>query len=722
MKRYLIAILIGASAAADVKACLPELPTHNAYVFSVFRRESMSSPFRAGMNAWWKRYGGEPESDAYDYYGTHADSLKERARRKGDTQMLDYMHWLDAYLDISRDISNDSWNYPTREELAARDSILHLILSKAQAYKGRKMRPQYALLTMRANMLLGRDKANMLYWTATASKQPNSVYRDMARNIYARALFNSGLRRQACEIYAEQGDMASIRYCMRNYRNIAGIKTIYSDSPSSATLLYLVQDVVNNLQETLDASESVGSLDTRKVPRDEALAFVALADSVLADGKTDMPCLWQSAAAMVSWLLGDATEARRRIDAAMHMRGPRRVKDNARCVRLLVAASADPLGGDMSPWLVREFEWLDGRIEEERAEAEAGTDGRDGYANHYTDVKERIVHRILMPRYAALGMNNVATALLGMAEENKLMFNTDNRHADDSFIWTGNSLDYGAWQMANEYFSRLSVMPADSLAAYYSYLTSAKTDVFEHYVARQVYMNKDYYNDLTGTRYIAEGRFADAIPYLERVQLDFLPKQNISWYMANRDYTVERWFRRQLPNVPETDGTAQGQPADNMKLRYCKEMLRLSDEYRLAPAGTRRDSLAYALAVRSYQASCYGDCWFLTHYGHSVNDSARAGELDFAAAAAQYLDECKRSADLRMQYKALYALASMTADPWVDYTYDSDYNPVPVPRVASAQYKALSELNRFAAVHPQEVDSYTTKCDVLMMFRRVAGE
>lgn len=726
MKKFLIAILIGAAAATDVSACGPELPTHNSYVFSVFRRESMSSPFREDMNAWWKRYAGEPESDAYDYYGMYADKIRAKAESLGDSQMLDYMHWLDGYLEVCRDLSTDSWTYPTKEELAARDSMLHLILSKAQAYKGRKMRAQYALLTMRANMLLGRDKANMLYWTATASKLPRGVYRDVARNIYARALFNSGLRRQACDIYAEQGDMGSIRYCMRNYRNMAGIRKIYSEDPSAPSLLYLVQDVVNNLQETLDAAAApygtftaIGSLDTRKVQSDEALAFVALADSVLADGKTDVPCLWQSAAAMVKYLLGDGAEAHRRIDEAMEMRGSGRMKDNARSIRLLVAAANEPLGGETSAWLTREFKWLDGKIADERAEADAWTAGSGEYANHYTDVKERVVYGVLVPRYTSMGMNSMATALFGMMEENEQMFSTDNRHGDDDFVWGGSNLDYNSWWAANEYFSRLSVMPADSVAAYYSYLTSAKTDVFEHYVAGQVYLNKDYYNDLIGTRYLAEGRMDEALEYLERVPLGYLRKQNISWYMANRDYNVERWFRRQLPNEPSTDGVGLGSPAENLKVRFCKDLSRLADAYRMAPEGTARDSMAYALAVMSYQASCYGDCWFLTHYGHSVNDSARAGEYDFAAAAVRYLTESAKSADLKLRYKSLYALASMSYDPWVTYTYDKDYNEIAVPRAGSGQYKALAELSRFAAANPQVVDSYTTKCDVLKMFRKL---
>ena len=37
-----------------------------------------------------------------------------------------------------------------------------------------------------------------------------------------------------------------------------------------------------------------------------------------------------------------------------------------------------------------------------------------------------------------------------------------------------------------------------------------------------------------------------------------------------------------------------------------------------APEGDDKQGLAYQLAVRYYQASCYGDCWFLTHYAKSV--------------------------------------------------------------------------------------------------------
>ena len=710
MKRFIIAAAFSLTVAADALACAFEGPTHNAYVFSVFRRERMQSPFREDMNDWWKRYGGEPASRDYSYYEWNHDRLADIARRKGDEAMLTYMRLLDAYLEVSRNVSMDSWDYPTKQELASRDSTLRAILAEAQAYKGRSLRGQFALMTMRANMMLGRDKANMLYWTATAAKLPGGVWRDVCRNIYARALLNSGLRREACEIYAEQGDMQSISYCMRGYRNMAGIRKVQAEDPSSHTLLYLVQDLVNNYQETLDGDFPIGSNNVRNVTRAEAAEFTAFADSVARSGQTPWPCLWESAAAMIAYLAGDAEAALSLADRAVEMKGTERMKDNARCIRLLVKASTMPLGDKRtSEWLTDEMRWLDGKINDERGNSA-------DYNNHYTDVKERIVYNVLAKRYDAAGKNHMTTALYGMMEENGTDFDSRLAGRDAHIRQNGDAAWNFTYSFYNDYFDAMTSMPADSLAAYYAWLTSAKTDVFEHYVAEQVYGDKDYYNDLIGTRYLAEGRFAEALKWLERVPLGFLATQNISWYMAYRDFTVPRWFARQRMDVPDADGANRATPAKNLKVEYCKDLLRLEAEYNIAAEGTHRDSLGYALAVRCYQASPYGDCWFLTHYGHSSSDSARSGELDFAAEAVKYLDGCAQSTDMTLRYHALYAKASMTFDPWYSVTFDANYDFVNVLRPQSFQYKALAALADFASEHPQAIDSYTTRCDVLRRF------
>lgn len=724
MRKFIFVSLFALSLCGDAWACVSEAPTHNSYVFSVFRRESMELPFSSGINSYWKNYAGDPSDNSPQYYKWYHDRIDSVARSRGDVAMQKYMQLLDRYLTVCDEVSLDAWEYPTLAQIVKRKSTLQYIRKNAwnAVNSGSGMKEQNVLMVMRANMMLNYDQVNIDYWNSTASALPKGVWRDAARNIYARALYKTGKRLEACNIYAEQGDMQSIKWIMRKYRNLAGIKNVYASEPNAYSLLFLVQDFVNNVQETLDETTD-GKVDAdwvkmkgaEVIAGSEAKEFVAFADKVIAEGKTSSPCLWQSAAAMVEYLLGNTADASARIDKAMNMNGTQRMKDNARCIRLLVKAAVSPFDADFMTWMAGEFRWLDGKIAEERGSSAE-------YANHYTDVKERIAYRVLAPRFSSEGRQNVSFALYGMMEENALDFNAGGKHSDAGFKWGGDcpwNMDYTA---GNEYFNALSTASADSVAAYYAYLTSAKDNAFEQYVARQVYANSDYYNDLIGTRYMAEGRFADALPYLEKVSLGFLSQQNISWYMANRKYSLPRWFNRQLPNMPDTDGPGKGEPKENMKLRYCKDMLQLQANYDLAREGKQKDMRAYELAVMHYQASCYGDCWFLTHYGHSIYDSTRNGEFDFARKTVEYLNKCVVSSDLNMRYKALYALAFVDKDPWFDVKYDRDYNPVYIPRPASSQYKAMSALYSFARQHPQYVDGYTTRCDMLKAFARVSGQ
>lgn len=724
MRKFIFVSLFALSLCGDAWACVSEAPTHNSYVFSVFRRESMELPFSSGINSYWKNYAGDPSDNSPQYYKWYHDRIDSVARSRGDVAMQKYMQLLDRYLTVCDEVSLDAWEYPTLAQIVKRKSTLQYIRKNAwnAVNSGSGMKEQNVLMVMRANMMLNYDQVNIDYWNSTASALPKGVWRDAARNIYARALYKTGKRLEACNIYAEQGDMQSIKWIMRKYRNLAGIKNVYASEPNAYSLLFLVQDFVNNVQETLDETTD-GKVDAdwvkmkgaEVIAGSEAKEFVAFADKVIAEGKTSSPCLWQSAAAMVEYLLGNTADASARIDKAMNMNGTQRMKDNARCIRLLVKAAVSPFDADFMTWMAGEFRWLDGKIAEERGSSAE-------YANHYTDVKERIAYRVLAPRFSSEGRQNVSFALYGMMEENSLDFSAGGKHSDAGFTWGGSwpwNMDYTS---GNEYFGALSTASADSLAAYYSYLLSAKDNAFEQYVARQVYANSDYYNDLIGTRYMAEGRFADALPYLEKVSLGFLSQQNISWYMANRKYSLPRWFNRQLPNMPDTDGPGKGEPKENMKLRYCKDMLQLQANYDLAREGEQKDMRAYELAVMHYQASCYGDCWFLTHYGHSIYDSTRNGEFDFARKTVEYLNKCVVSSDLNMRYKALYALAFVDKDPWFDVKYDRDYNPVYIPRPASSQYKAMSALYSFARQHPQYVDGYTTRCDMLKAFARVSGQ
>jgi len=63
----------------------------------------------------------------------------------------------------------------------------------------------------------------------------------------------------------------------------------------------------------------------------------------------------------------------------------------------------------------------------------------------------------------------------------------------------------------------------------------------------------------------------------------------------------------------------------NQKLAFAREMNRLEEQYRMANKKSL-PQLAYDLATRYYQASCKGNCWYLTHYDWSTGELPREGE------------------------------------------------------------------------------------------------
>jgi len=289
-----------------------EVSDHNYYMFSVFNRDQADPAYRYRLAAYWQRYAGADGAPSLYFYDQYAADILKTARRKGDAEMQAYLKRFDTYRAACEVLAPEAWRYPSRQERQRALSQLTAVASAARAYQGRRLKSQYALLRMRVNMLRGLDQQNVTLWNTVARRLPQSAWREAMRGIYARALWKTGHRQQALDIYAGQGDMASVRVLARGYRNLAGIEPPYRRNPNSPMLTYLVQDFVNNCQQTLDSRASqadfskewIETLGAKVVYEKEAMGFVRFADSVVAEGKTTVPCLWRSATAMIHYLYG----------------------------------------------------------------------------------------------------------------------------------------------------------------------------------------------------------------------------------------------------------------------------------------------------------------------------------------------------------------------------------------------------------------------------------
>ena len=198
-------------AATTAHACVSEAPRHNSYLFSVFNRSLMGDRFTDATEKFWQRYVGNADMPSYRWGGR--EEVMNKAKKQKDVEMQTYCRRLNSYLDNC--VNFNAWDYPTKQQLANRAATLNNLLQASKAYQGKRLRAQYDLMRMRALLGLKRYQEGVNFWNATGKRMQPSVYRDMARNIYAGCLWRTGKKSQAIEVYAEQEDYQSLKYCVR---------------------------------------------------------------------------------------------------------------------------------------------------------------------------------------------------------------------------------------------------------------------------------------------------------------------------------------------------------------------------------------------------------------------------------------------------------------------------------------------------------------------------
>ena len=332
-------------------------------------------------------------------------------------------------------------------------------------------------------------------------------------------------------------------------------------------------------------------------------------------------------------------------------------------------------------------------------------------------MRQRIVYTVLVPQALGDGHPHLATSLLSMMHERQ---DHIRQQRSDRAYWNGEYAcngDYAGW---SDCVNRLDRLSADELRSYAGYLSREPDGVWERYVWQHTYREPQYYNDRIGTRLLAEGRFDEAIPYLQQVSIDFLRLQNIAYYAAKRSYTEPRWMGHQATPSGELDlcDSPYAGLQTHPKLAFCQEMAQLLASYQLTTDGETRRQQAYQLAVRYIQASSVGDCWWLSAYGWSSGEDVPAGEDLFVDRALQLLSESAQSDDFNLRQQSLYALAWIPQGVWCKYDWEQGGDVV---NTDSRQFAALSRLDAFALHNPLHTASYVTRCDVLKRFRQSYG-
>jgi len=409
--------------------------------------------------------------------------------------------------------------------------------------------------------------------------------------------------------------------------------------------------------------------------------------------------MWKTAAAAVEFLLGDYSNAENDIEKAMKMNGVPMSKDNARAVRAIIKTK---VGNYSDDFVVNELAWLDQKTEEFVKEHENDY-SYSFYECYYERMKKRMIYCNLLPSY-----NEKAKTEPEKYNVTKLALNCN---AKSECFET---------QSGRQFYRIFEENSSQDLIRFYNMLT--KREGLDYALVKDLNINLTTISDIISTRLIAEGKFEDALTWLDKVPLSYLTGQRINWYMANRDMNVHRWEKRQqLPRNDVwdmADVVEEGTPlSENPKKVFCQKMIDLQKQLNVGNSDLQQQT-AFTMGSLYLQASCYGDCWFLTRYWHDAGDSARVNDKDYAKAAMEMFDiAANNGSDVTIAAKALCGKAYTTYRVR-DNSYWSWDEPSPYYWVKDDNLSkpAYTELYQYVEKHP-ETEYMVTKCDIGKAFK-----
>ena len=656
-KFFIISLLLLLPAMA--KPCF-DIGYGNKY-WSYFMLREFGNDFEPDFLKFWNDYTGA-KLDEYDLRlltensAVNLDDYKiyAAAKKKNDSEMLEYLRlnnlyrqrrnndydfcsnlYKEAYGDEYDPEWND-WYYPTKDDLDKAKANLNEVIAAAKGYNGRKYADRYILLAMRALFQSGQFDEVIKYYSESLSRIPaTSDCLTLIDDLYAGALLRTGKKDEAIEIYAKINDNVSLSWCVAGKYEYKTLMDTYNKNHNSKAIPWIMIQFIDNIdyelgrKEFYDQNDSLHNLAVKR----EAANFVAEANRIADSKATDNPALWKSAAAYCNYRLGNHQDAKKQIDAAMSMAGSASVKENARMTRLLIYAADPNYTPAYANFMLTELKWLKSKV---KADVE-------NYIENYETIHNAIADKQLKAAVGGLHLSICKSDPSMYANSNGLgWFMTSDYES---------KLDY-----SSRYFASLCDLTAAETEDFYNKF--ATRDELSKWLWGQIEHNQDYFNDLIGTKYLAEGNYPKATQFLQKVPLTFLDQQAIAKYMVYRDFSKAKWDGLQLKGSDINNWYANEEEVEipaltkNPKLEFCKEMASLSKQ-------ASQPQTAYEIATRIYQASNDGDCWYLSHYLKSSNFEMQStpSQIDFVKETRRHLETATTSNDPALKEKALFALA-----------------------------------------------------------------
>jgi len=521
-----------------------------------------------------------------------------------------------------RDYLNDPWYYPSKNDPEVMAMNEHL--EGASSYRGRLLN-RYALQVIRMLMATNRSNEAIEYWEKVKPLLGDDVVTGMAERRVAAAYLKEGRVETAKRIYAKHGDLSSLRFC--NLTEDEVWELIYKECPDSPFFTRELQSVLVHYDNRLYQCLLKGSEEEfpyhawgdyeEGAEMKEVTRIKSLARRVIKEKRTKNLDIWY-------YTLAALLDAECKYDEALsvisegqkYCRKGTFLANSMRVLRICVEAASRKYDEAYKARLLSDLKWLDdngrknmpkkvremlvpqGHFEDYEGKRTFVVDEDCSYTfdnvYYWSDVISRLCSDILASRLKNDGYVADALMFANMGEGWLCM------RGHGSFI---NSPTY-------DYYTTMAQM-ADTCAAHdveKAYLRLVHPQgALDTFISSFAYKEKGFWNDLIGTYYIKEHKYADAVKWLSRCDRKSQMRMTVSGYFDRDPFSPLFGLEENRKYILKSK--------HDYKLNYARKMQKYEyDMNHAKDADVRGEAMVkYGIGLRNQEDWA----WALTRYEDS---------------------------------------------------------------------------------------------------------
>lgn len=464
------------------------------------------------------------------------------------------------------------------------------------------MAARYALQAMRALVASMRYEECLNLWEKVKGRMPDDVIRDMAELKMAAALLRTGRREEAVAVYRRHADLESLALC--------GVKPGEQEYTVVTTEMQRHGADAESMGIALQGFLNTLTYDAAKYKSDES-GMEAVAQRFMSDCNAPNRRLWTYTAAALAAYRGDYHSCAKLAGRGMAMGGNDFLAKSFRVLRMYARAKAADYGARYENQLYTDLAWLDRQIIARAGQKDVRTRLKfsNGYkweqsTTYFNDAMRRILLDVVVPKALQAGQATRALQLANIAEYRLFLLTGVEKVTTLYYVYDGFERDYGNdVDYSSRLFRLANNLTASQVERYVRELSAPQT-AFDRFLTARSFTDKNFWNDLLGTLFMRERRYAKAARCLAKVSPEFEKSLNTYYYMkydpfSNAPCLMDKWLLER-----------------GYKLGFARRMAGLQRTLLTSkdPNTRAQAMINYAIGLRN---SFTDTCWPLTRYKES---------------------------------------------------------------------------------------------------------